>query len=120
MHMILNVDWKETVNDLLFTMNIGNGPFSGGGIKQNPDANPTDGVFHGMFVRKPTFRQVINALPKLYNGKLTELPFIYSLLGKEIEINCHQHMLIEADGILENFIGPCRVTCLHNALQFRV
>ena len=117
--MVLMVDGKERVNDLLFTMNIGNGPFSGGGIKQNPQADPTDGLFHGMFVKKPTFGQVIKALPNLFNGKLTDLPFIYPILGKEVEVVYHKHLMIEADGILENFIAPCKVTCIHHALQFR-
>ena len=118
-HMILTVDGKEAVNDLLFTMNVGNGPFSGGGIKQNPEADPQDGVFHTMFIKKPTFKQILAALPKLYNGRLTELPFVYPICGAEIEINYRKHILIEADGILENFMGPCKVTCIHNALQFR-
>ena len=118
-HMILSVDGKVAVDDRLFTMNVGNGPFSGCGIKQNPDADPTDGLFHAMFVKKPTLKQIIKALPKLYNGKLTELPFIYPLCGKEIEISYHKHILFEADGILENIIGPCKVTCLHHALQFK-
>ena len=118
-HMILTVDGKEAVNDLLFTMNIGNGPFSGGGIKQNPDADPQDGVFHTMFIKKPTFKQILAALPKLYNGHLTDLPFVYPICGAEIEINYRKHIMIEADGILENFMGPCKVTCLHKALQFR-
>ena len=118
-HMVLSVDGKVAVDDRLFTMNVGNGPFSGGGIKQNPEADPTDGLFHAMFVKKPTLKQIIKALPKLYNGKLTELPFIYPLCGKEIEISYHKHILLEADGILENIIGPCKVTCLHHALQFK-
>ena len=118
-HMILTVDGKEAVNDLLFTMNVGNGPFSGGGIKQNPEADPADGVFHTMFIKKPTFKQILKALPKLYNGRLTELPFVYPICGTEIEINYRKHIMIEADGILENFMGPCKVTCLHKALQFK-
>ena len=119
-HMILTVDGKEAVNDSLFTMNIGNGPFSGGGIRQNPDADPSDGVFNSMFICKPTFVQVLKALPKLYNGRLTELPFVYPIVGHEIEINYRKHILFEADGILEDVIGPCKVTCIHHALQFRV
>ena len=118
-HMILTVDGREAVNDLLFTMNVGNGPFSGGGIKQNPEADPADGVFHTMFIKKPTFKQILKALPKLYNGRLTELPFVYPICGTEIEINYRKHIMIEADGILENFMGPCKVTCLHKALQFK-
>ena len=118
-HMVLTVDGKQAVDDRLFTMNVGNGPFSGGGIKQNPQADPADGVFHTMFIKKPNLKQVLEALPKLYNGRLTELSFVYPICGAEIEISYKKHILIEADGILENFMGPCKVTCLHHALQFR-
>jgi len=118
-HMVLTVDGKVAVNDSLFTMNVGNGPFSGGGIRQNPDADPSDGVFHAMFVKKPTFVQILKAFPNLFNGHLTDLPFIYPLIGKEIVIDYRKHILFEADGILENIIGPCKVTCIHNALQFK-
>lgn len=119
-HMILKVDGEEAVNDLLFTMNIGNGPFSGGGIRQNPEADPQDGVFNTMFIRKPTFSQILKAIPNLFNGKLKELPFVYPLTGREIEIIYRKHILFEADGILENIIGPCKVSCIHHAIQFRV
>ena len=119
-HIILRVDGREVVNDLLFTMNIANGPYSGGGIKQNPQADPQDGIFHGMFIKRPTFRQVLQALPNLFNGRLTELPFIYPIVGREVEIGYRKHLMIEADGILRHFTAPCRVTCIHHAIQFKV
>ena len=115
----LIVDGKTIVNDMLFTMNIGNGPFSGGGIKQNPDADPRDGVFHSIFVQTPTFRQVLKAIPRLFDGRLTNLDFVHSFVGKEVEVNTRKHLMFEADGILENIMGPCRVTCLHNALSMK-
>ena len=115
----LIVDGKTIVNDMLFTMNIGNGPFSGGGIKQNPDADPRDGVFHSIFVRTPTFLQVLKAIPRLFDGRLTDLDFVHSFVGKEIEVNTRKHLMFEADGILENIMGPCRITCLHNALSMK-
>ena len=118
-HMVLTVDGQQAVDDLLFTMNIGNGPYSGGGIRQNPEADPMDGVFHAMFIRKPTFMQIVKALPNLFNGRLTDLPFVYPIVGKEIEISYRKHILFEADGILENIMGPCKVSCIHNAIQFR-
>ena len=118
-HKVLTVDGKQAVDDLLFTMNIGNGPFSGGGIRQNPEADPQDGIFNSMFIKKPTFGQVLKAMPNLFNGKLTELPFVYPIVGREIEISYRKHIMFEADGILENIIGPCKVTCLHHALQFK-
>lgn len=115
----LIVDGKTIVNDMLFTMNIGNGPFSGGGIKQNPDADPRDGVFHSIFVQTPTFRQVFKAIPRLFDGRLTDLDFVHSFVGKEVEVNTRKHLMFEADGILENIMGPCRITCLHNALSMK-
>ena len=51
----------------LFTMNIANGCYSGGGIKQNPSALPYDGVFDMMMVEKPTFSDIITALPLIFN-----------------------------------------------------
>ena len=115
----LIVDGKTIVNDMLFTMNIGNGPFSGGGIKQNPDADPRDGVFHSIFVQTPTFLQVLKAIPRLFDGRLTNLDFVHSFVGKEVEVNTRKHLMFEADGILENIMGPCRITCLHNALSMK-
>lgn len=116
----LVVDGKVLVNDLLFTMNIGNGPYSGGGIRQNPQADPQDGVFHAIFVKKPTARQVFAAIPKLFNGHLTDLDFIHSFTGSTVRLETRKHLLFEADGILENIMGPCEVSCHHHALQIRV
>ncbi len=116
----LVADGEEVANDLLFTMNIGNGPYSGGGIRQNPEADPTDGVFHSIFVVKPTARQVFQAIPKLFNGRLTELPFIHSFTGAHITVNTRKHLMFEADGILENVMGLCEIHCLHHALRIKV
>lgn len=118
MKMQIVADGKEVVNDLLFTMNIGNGPFSGGGIQQNPDANPTDGLFQSIFVEPPTFREVMQAIPRLFNGELTKLGFIHSFVGKDIEINTKAHLMFESDGILMDIMGPCEVHCLHHVVQF--
>ncbi len=101
----------------LFTMNIGNGPFSGGGIKQNPDADPRDGLFHAMFVEKPTFKQVVKALPHIFDGKLTELPFIKTIVSAGIDIHTCQYLPFEADGIVVDACGPYRVSIIPNALQ---
>ena len=101
----------------LFTMNIGNGPFSGGGIRQNPDADPRDGVFHAMFVEKPTFGQIMKALPHIFDGKLTELPFIHSIVSDRITLSTKKYLPFEADGIVVDACGPYMVTVLPHALQ---
>ncbi len=101
----------------LFTMNIGNGPFSGGGIKQNPDADPRDGVFHAMFVEQPTFRQVMKALPHIFDGRLTELPFIHSMVSDRISLNTNKYLPFECDGIVVDACGPFTVTVIPHAIQ---
>lgn len=118
--MDLLVDGRLLVSKPLFTMNIGNGPYSGGGIRQNPEADPQDGIFHAMFVCKPTLKQIIKALPNLFNGRLTDLPFIHAFTGKDIRLDTPEYLLFEGDGILNQIMGPCEVHCIHHALQFKV
>lgn len=118
--MDLIVDGKTLVREPLYTMNIGNGPYSGGGIRQNPDADPQDGIFHAMFVCKPTLKQIIKALPNLFNGRLTDLPFIHVFTGKDIRLETPEYLLFEGDGLLQQIMGPCEVHCIHHALQFKV
>ena len=101
----------------ILTMNIGNGCFSGGGIRQNPDANPTDGVFHAMFVKKVTLRDIIQAIPRLFDGRLADLPFMQNLSGKEFHLGTIRYLPFEADGIIIDACGPYDVSICPNALR---
>ena len=116
----LSTDEGLQLTDPLFTMNIGNGPFSGGGIRQNPDADPRDGVFHGMFVSRPTFRLIMSALPKLFNGRLKEIDFIKNFTAKSITLQTRKHIIIEKDGILVDACGPYKIDIIPSALQMMV
>ncbi|HCS88050.1 MAG TPA: hypothetical protein DIW30_06555 [Bacteroidales bacterium] len=104
----------------MFTMNIGNGPFSGGGIRQNPDANPCDGVFHAMFVRRPTAHMILTALPHVFDGGLKELGFIDFFEAKDIVLQTNKYTMFEADGILVDACGPYNIELLPHALQMVV
>ncbi len=123
----LTTDEGLQISEPLFTMNIGNGPFSGGGIRQNPDADPRDGIFHAMFVQTPTFAQVLKAVLHVFDGKLTTLPFIHSYTAKQVVMDSPEtdplsgqrenHFTFEADGIVLDACGPLKITCEHHALQ---
>ena len=123
----IRTDAGLEINKPLFTMNIGIGPFSGGGIRQNPEADPRDGIFHAMFVTTPTFKQVLKAVPHVFDGKLTALDFIHSYTAKEIVLDSDKvdsqsgqhenHFAFEADGIIVEACGPLRITCIPGALQ---
>ena len=118
--VVISADNTEVFSGKMYTMNIGNGPFSGGGIRQNPQADPQDGIFHVMCARKPAFREVLQAIPRLFDGRLTDLGFIRTFTGAAVSISTRQHLRIEADGIVLDFSGSCVVRCLHHALQMRV
>lgn len=115
----ISADGHLITDSAMFTMNIGNGPFSGGGIRQNPAADPSDGVFHAMCANRPTLRQVWKAIPRLFDGRLLEMDFIHAFTGREVEMSVTDatHLRIETDGIVSHFSGSCRVTCMHHALN---
>lgn len=114
--MHLFVDGKSMVNSKMFHLNIANGPYNGGGIKQNADADPRDGLLHGMYVEKPTLRQLLIGLGDLFNGKLYKLPFVHPFSGKDFAIETREYTQFEADGITMDIMGRFEVHCLHHAL----
>lgn len=125
--LLLKTDEGLSLNKPLFSMNVGNGPYSGGGIRQNPDADPQDGVFHSMFLEKPTFKQILSAVPHLFDGKLADLEFIHSYTASSIELTSEEidapsgqklnDVVFEADGILVQACTPYTITCMHKALK---
>lgn len=110
----------ETTNIKLFTMNIANGPFTGGGIKQNPFALPYDGIFDMMVVEKPKVTDIFRALPLIFNDKLSKLPIIKSSQTKEVSINTEKPILVEADGIIIPHAHKCNVSIIPDAIQMIV
>lgn len=104
----------------LFTMNIANGCFSGGGIRQNPSALPYDGVFDMIVVEKPTFKDIITALPLIFNGKITKHPVIKSYQTDVIGVKCSESIQVEADGIIVPGAHSCTVSILTDAIRMIV
>ncbi|NLI72686.1 MAG: YegS/Rv2252/BmrU family lipid kinase [Bacteroidales bacterium] len=115
----LETDGKS-INLKLFSMNIANGPYTGGGIKQNPFALPYDGIFDMMVAEKPTLKDVFSAIPLIFNDKLSQLPFIKNSQAKEVVINTEQAILVEADGIIIPNAHNCKVSILPEAIQMIV
>lgn len=115
-------DTELTINDKLhkmklFTMNIANGPFSGGGIKQNPYALPYDGIFDMIAVEKPGIKDILTALPLIFNGKITNHPVIQSYQTTKISVKAEENIPVEADGIIVPDAYNCTVSILPNAIQ---
>lgn len=119
-HLRLEVDGKTVVEGKMFVTSIANGSFVGGGMKLNPQADPCDGVLHSMFLTPPTFKEICQAVTKLFNGRLHELDFIHPVVADNLLMHTKQHQSFEADGIVMDVTGPCQVTCMKHALQMIV
>ncbi len=111
---------EQTIDDLLFTMNIANGCYSGGGMKQNPDAIPWDGLMDVMMARKPAVKDILTALPLVFNGKILQHPVIESFRTKEVTLHSQNGNYFEADGIVIHYAPPASITVLPSALKMIV
>lgn len=101
----------------MFTMSIANGCYSGGGLKQTPDALPNDGWLDVMMARSPRFIDMLTALISLFRGKILQHPIIESFRTKEMLIQLDKKALMEADGIIVNGYSPFKVRVIPAALQ---
>jgi diacylglycerol kinase (ATP) len=108
------------LEESMFTMSIANGCYTGGGMKQTPNALPYDGLLDVMLAKKPTFFDIIGGLRRLFNGKLLEHPIIESFQTQKLMVQCHKDALMEADGIIVNGSSPFTISIIPNAIQMIV
>jgi len=111
---------NRNIDENMFTMNVANGCYSGGGMKQTPHALPYDGLLDVMMAKRPTFMDILRGLRRLFNGKLLEHPVIESFQTQRLRIQCHKHALLEADGIIVNGTSPYTISIIPNAIQMVV
>jgi len=116
-HKIRIFSEERNITDSMFTMNVANGCYSGGGMKQNPNALPYDGLLDTMMAKKPTFFDILGALTRIFNGKLLEHPVIESFQTQSLLVQCDKSALLEADGIIVNGSSPFKISIIPNAIQ---
>jgi YegS/Rv2252/BmrU family lipid kinase len=93
----VEIDGIKIQNDV-FTISIGIGRFSGGGMRQTPNAIPDDGLFDITIVKKMRKGEIIMSLKKLYDGSILDHPKIEGYTGKDILIDSDPLIHVEADG----------------------
>ena len=118
--MRLDVKGETVLEDKLFIAAVSNGSYVGGGMRLNPDADPGDGLLHAIFLTPPSAKQICQAIPNLFNGKLRELPFVHAVVADDMLVHTKQHQSFEADGIVMDITGACKVTCMKHAMQMIV
>jgi len=93
-------DGAEVFDNLLYTVSIGNGKYSGGGLCQTPSARIDDGIMDMMVAPKfPIYKLFLN-IKKVLEERTEEIPFLRFFKAKVIEIIPQegQGQLVEVDG----------------------
>lgn len=91
------IDGKR-ITDEVFTISLGIGKYSGGGMMQTPNARHDDGLFDITIIKKMRKGEIIRNLKLLYDGTILSHPKIEGYTGKDILIDSDPLIHVEADG----------------------
>lgn len=88
----------ETKNANIFSVNIGNGRYCGGGMRQTPDALPNDGLLDVTIINGMGKLEIIRNLKILYDGTILSHPKIEGYKCRNIKVSSDSILYTEADG----------------------
>jgi YegS/Rv2252/BmrU family lipid kinase len=86
------------IRNKVFTISLGIGKYSGGGMMQTPNAITDDGLFDITIINKMSKGEIVMSLKMLYDGTIYEHPKIKGYTGKHILIDSDPLIHLEADG----------------------
>jgi YegS/Rv2252/BmrU family lipid kinase len=86
------------VKATVFSINVGNGRYCGGGMRQTPDALPDDGFLDVTVINGIGKFEIIRNLKILYDGTILSHPKIDGYRCKNIKVSSDSLMFTEADG----------------------
>ena len=119
-HRMRLTDDHRTVQRPFFTIAIGNGCYSGGGIKQVPEANPTDGLLHITAMEQIKLRQIPSAIKLLFSGRLPEHPCAHSFVTTKFTMEYESAIDAETDGVELCTTTPLQVEIVPQALHMLI
>ncbi len=109
---------KNQVQGKVYTIHVGICPWSGGGIRMVPQAQPNNGLLALTWVGAVSRWEVLRAIPLLYNGKIGTHPAVQTTQVQSVHIEPMNQSLIdvEADG---EYLGkaPAYIDIIPRALQ---
>jgi YegS/Rv2252/BmrU family lipid kinase len=95
-HFTIKIDGKEFFNAQAFSVALGIGKYSGGGLIQTPDALPNDGLLDITVIHKANKLKVLTCLTKLFNSTIYQADIVSHAQGAEIDI--YSDAKVEVDG----------------------
>ena len=82
----------------VFSINVGNGRYCGGGMRQTPDAIPDDGLFDITIIKEMGRIEIIKSLQLLYDGTIMSHPKVDGYRSTNLKVTSESLLYIEADG----------------------
>jgi YegS/Rv2252/BmrU family lipid kinase len=82
----------------VFSINVGNGRYCGGGMRQTPNALPDDGLLDVTIINGMGKLEIIRNLKILYDGTILSHPKIDGYKCKELKVSSDSIIYAEADG----------------------
>jgi YegS/Rv2252/BmrU family lipid kinase len=93
----INIDGK-TSSCKIFSINVGNGRYCGGGMRQTPDALPDDGLLDITIIKEMGRLEVIRNLKILYDGTILSHPKVDGYRSTNLKVTSESVIFSEADG----------------------
>lgn len=106
-HVKVTADGRDVFDGTCYSVALGNGPYSGGGMRQVPLAVNDDGLLDYMVVPKLPLVTIVKEVGRLYNGTANESPYLIS--GKCRELVISGDDLVEVDGEIKGNL-PLKVS----------
>lgn len=91
------IDGEKSTADV-FSINIGNGRYCGGGMRQTPQALPDDGFLDVTVINGMGKIEIIRNLKILYDGTILNHPKVDGYKCKNLKVSSDSIIYIEADG----------------------
>ena len=100
----VSADGKEVFSGPCYSIALGCGAYSGGGMRQVPLARPDDGLLDVLIVPQIPLHRILVQLPLLFSGRLHRSPDLHYVQCRDLEIlpmDEDARDIIETDGEVE-------------------
>ncbi len=111
---------KENYNDKFFSIAIGNGCYSGGGLCQTPSAKPYDGIFHSTAIKKLAIKDMPSAVKYLFSKRLDTHRNCHSIVTKNMTVELSKLVDVETDGVLLPMVSQYKISIVPSAINMIV
>jgi len=97
LHIHIN---REHIHRKIFSLSVGIGRFSGGGMRQTPDALIDDGLFDVTLYEDMSCWKVVRHVHRLYNGSILNVDTVKSYRTRRLVVHNGKGVMAQIDGEL--------------------